>query len=147
MKQCYKCNEFKELDLFYAHPGMIDGHINKCRSCTMLDGRKYYAVTDKVAWNKAKRNRYPRNKRKQKDTRLKKTYGVGIDWVESKTKEQNGLCFICKKERELVLDHNHTTGVPRAMLCKPCNSALGLIKENFETAINIAKYIQEDQGI
>lgn len=33
MKQCIVCNEEKELDEFYLHKGMTDGHLNKCKQC------------------------------------------------------------------------------------------------------------------
>ena len=33
MKRCFKCSKVKPLDDFYAHPGMGDGHLNKCKKC------------------------------------------------------------------------------------------------------------------
>ena len=37
MKKCFKCRETKELDKFYKHKGMADGHLNKCIDCTKKD--------------------------------------------------------------------------------------------------------------
>lgn len=37
MKTCFKCNTEKELDEFYKHPMMADGHLNKCKVCTRSD--------------------------------------------------------------------------------------------------------------
>jgi hypothetical protein len=37
MKKCFKCGIEKELDEFYKHPQMKDGHLNKCKICTRKD--------------------------------------------------------------------------------------------------------------
>jgi len=33
MKKCIRCGIDKELNDFYAHPKMRDGHLNKCKEC------------------------------------------------------------------------------------------------------------------
>jgi len=33
MKSCIRCENVKEIDDFYVHPKMRDGHLNKCKSC------------------------------------------------------------------------------------------------------------------
>ena len=37
MKKCFKCGLVKELNLFYNHKQMGDGHLNKCIECTKKD--------------------------------------------------------------------------------------------------------------
>ena len=147
MKKCFKCAETKPIELFYKHVGMLDGHLNKCRSCCLIESKNTFNKTDKLKWNKDKRDRYPRNRIKQKDTRYKNMCGVGIDWVELKHREQKGLCAICEKPGILVLDHDHRTKKPRGLIHRKCNSAIGLLGDNFELLVKAAKYIQEHDKV
>lgn len=39
-KKCFKCDVTKELNEYYKHPGMSDGHLNKCKECTKKDSQK-----------------------------------------------------------------------------------------------------------
>jgi len=38
-KICFKCRAEKDLDGFYKHPQMGDGHLGKCKECTKKDAR------------------------------------------------------------------------------------------------------------
>lgn len=40
-KICFKCNEEKNLNKFYVHKEMYDGHFNKCKKCIKEDVLKY----------------------------------------------------------------------------------------------------------
>jgi hypothetical protein len=62
-------------------------------------------------------------------------------------KKQNYCCDICgihqdKLKRNLDVDHNHNTGNVRGLLCTPCNSGIGKLKDSInmlEKAINYLK--------
>ncbi len=63
--------------------------------------------------------------------------------------DQNGKCKICCTEKELgtkgglYVDHNHTTGKVRGLLCPNCNTMLGKAKEDINILKNTIKYIED----
>ncbi len=70
-----------------------------------------------------------------------------------KFNSQNGLCAICNQPEtklnnaktrvtKLAVDHNHTTGKIRDLLCSKCNTAIGLMKENTDIFLNAVKYLE-----
>lgn len=58
VKECFKCGCVLPLDMFYKHPKMPDGHVNKCKACNKRDVREnraakveYYRDYDKIRGN------------------------------------------------------------------------------------------------
>jgi len=63
--------------------------------------------------------------------------------------QQGGLCAICrsgdlgrKNSGRLAIDHCHTTGAVRGLLCHRCNSLLGHAKDNIETLQRAIAYLE-----
>ncbi len=69
---------------------------------------------------------------------LKKMYGIDLDEYLVMLDAQGGVCAICgEKEKDsrfeyLSVDHCHTTGKVRGLLCNACNRAIGGLKDNPE---------------
>lgn len=69
----------------------------------------------------------------------KRVYGITVQqWIEMYDR-QGGLCAICRTEgftmkahhqAKLNVDHCHSTGVVRGLLCHNCNRALGLLQDS-----------------
>lgn len=61
------------------------------------------------------------------DRRLRKAYGISLAQYEEMVKAQGGCCAICQRPnwQALAVDHSHTTGTVRLLLCHACNMALG----------------------
>lgn len=65
MKPCMKCGLVLELDQFYKHPQMGDGHLNKCKDCTRADVAANYARR-REQYAKYERRRFQHPDRKAK---------------------------------------------------------------------------------
>ena len=62
--------------------------------------------------------------------------------------EQGGGCAICQKTpeengRRLAVDHNHTTGDVRGLLCTQCNVGLGNLGDSVERLRSAIRYLNE----
>ena len=76
--------------------------------------------------------------RKQREDKWKEQ-GIKITYDEylEKAAAQNNRCIICNREsghrrKGLCVDHKHSTGLIRDLLCHKCNTAVGFMEsENF----------------
>ena len=74
-----------------------------------------------------KRKLYTRNSRIRK-------YGISPETYYEMLKNQGNECAICKGKstrRAMNIDHNHTTGKVRGLLCDGCNLKLGFVENSF----------------
>lgn len=93
--------------------------------------------------NKAEANRGRR------DRYLKYTYGITLEQYEEIEAAQNGICAICDEPcqtfKRLCVDHDHTTGKIRGLLCSKHNRAMGLFGDNPEMLEKAITYILNAQ--
>jgi hypothetical protein len=76
--------------------------------------------------------------------------GLSIEQVESLILSQNNRCLCCLNEfigRGHIgtapnVDHCHTTGIVRGVVCAKCNKMLGLSKDSPTTLRNAANYLE-----
>jgi hypothetical protein len=60
-------------------------------------------------------------------------YGISEKKFKEMEKKQNFRCFICKQmfpPWRLSVDHCHETGLNRGLLCRNCNTGLGMFKDS-----------------
>jgi hypothetical protein len=96
---------------------------------------------------------YIHGKSKTKDYELnfqmKRNYGISLDEYYKLVKKQNGVCAICKQKQRagrktrLSVDHCHTTGKVRGLLCDTCNRSIGLLKDNIDVLQNAIQYLKQ----
>ena len=109
----------------------------KIDKMTRLAYRRTYDATPK---GQAERLRY----------QLKKRYGISVAAYQQLLAQQNGVCAICREPgrtasrgNRLCVDHDHTTGRVRSLLCTGCNTAIGSLRESPLLARAAATYLEQ----
>lgn len=57
---------------------------------------------------------------------------ITVEQLDALAVHQALRCAICGVETRLVIDHDHSTGLVRGLLCPPCNSGLGMFRDRTE---------------
>ena len=147
MKACSRCKV--KTDGFSKNSSSPDGYRSICKKCDKIADREKYIknketilMKNKEWWDvngkKVNDERTCRSdyKRVSKNCHLKRVYGITIEEYEIMEKNQDGTCYICnhpEKSRKLAVDHCHTTGQIRGLLCLICNTKLGWYEKNKES--------------
>lgn len=72
----------------------------------------------------------------------RRRYGLDFDSYVLLFQHQGGRCAICQRDdRLLVLDHNHSTGRVRGLLCANCNAGIGMLSDNPSVLLRAASYV------
>jgi hypothetical protein len=61
---------------------------------------------------------------------LKRNYGLSLEGYSELAAQQKFCCKICGKKTKLHVDHCHTTGKIRGLLCHNCNLGIGNLQDN-----------------
>lgn len=81
---------------------------------------------------------------------IKAKYGLSVSQYYALVITQSNLCAICGqpetvktkgKVRRLAVDHDHKTGVVRALLCSACNQGIGKLRDDPELLRAAADYL------
>lgn len=97
---------------------------------------------------KETRKKYYKSEKYKEMTRrghLRRKYGISLETFHILNESQNGLCKICAKPpgiKGLAVDHNHSTGKVRGLLCYKCNASLGYLHEDISIIESMIKYIK-----
>lgn len=81
---------------------------------------------------------------------LKGRYGLTVEQYEEMLKKQDSKCAICgsKDKRNdrvdyFAIDHCHTTGTIRELLCHSCNRGLGYLNDSIHTLKAALRYLEK----
>src|SRR5215471_11648820 len=124
VKLCLQCKEFKPLNHFNS---VIKASVKKRPRCKNCEYKNH--------WDYIKTIRRPLH--------LKNSYGITTEQYTELYNKQEGKCKICNRWREVLsIDHCHKTNKIRGLICKECNMALGLFKDNLEVLKSAIQYLE-----
>ncbi len=148
-KRCPKCGEVKDVGLFYRkNTTTVRGWAwdSNCIDCRRGQCRDYGAASKGLRnarlrkWRKANPNAATKVDQRR---RLKSKYGLSPQQVEEMRAAQNGHCAICDRATtRLFVDHCHTKGHVRALLCQTCNTFLGWYEKKADTILKFQRYME-----
>jgi hypothetical protein len=142
-KYCKKCDTTKPVSEFWKNRGAKDGLQAYCKPCTsaQVNGRLKGPDRERVL-------------RINRNSRFKRVYGITHDEYDEMLAWQRGRCWICQEppsdDRRLAVDHDHACcpgekscgKCIRGLLCRRCNQAIGLFKENVDLIRWAATYVE-----
>jgi hypothetical protein len=117
-KYCGKCKQTKNKTEFTKNSSASDGLYSMCRDCKT--NAQYMA-----------------------------TYGITLSQYNDMFDLQEGCCAICDLtleqtgKKRLYVDHCHTTGKVRGLLCQHCNFVLGQAKDSTAILEAAIMYLKE----
>jgi hypothetical protein len=94
----------------------------------------------------------PDVKARKRSYALNRSYGLESEAAYAQlSAEQDHLCGVCQKPstdgRPLSVDHDHMNGKIRGLLCRNCNVAAGLIKDDPDLAYRLAEWLRKSRPI
>lgn len=136
---CTICNTRKPYKEFRKDKYQQDGRMSRCKDCMVifraekckLRGAEATAVLERTY-------------------QLRRKYGLSLEQYDELLKKQEGSCAICgssdsrsTRTSNLFVDHCHTTGKIRGLLCHHCNIALGYMEDDIERLRKMIEYISD----
>jgi hypothetical protein len=97
-------------------------------------------------------------KNADKDYQLRYKFNITLDDYNVLLEEQGGVCAVCKKppgvvgtgnnsRGTLAVDHDHTAGTYRGLLCTNCNTGIGSFFDDPVLLENAAAYLKEHRDL
>lgn len=134
-KTCATCKEQLPLESFGNLQETKDGLARRCKTCMNKS-------------NRASKDRRPEaHKTQQRESWLRCNYGITVEDYNKMVADQGNKCGICESNDKgtnrgyWCVDHCHTSGKVRGLLCGGCNKALGQLGDTKEALQKAIKYL------
>jgi hypothetical protein len=138
-KCCTKCRLVKlaTLEFFGPNSRKKDGLWEQCRDCLRKYNREY--VRDR--YRKCPEFRAYRKQINQ-NNELMRLYGITPRQRDEMLAAQGGGCAICgRRKKVMCVDHCHSTGQVRGVLCNGCNLSIGQLGDTPARLKRAAEYL------
>jgi hypothetical protein len=136
-QMCRVCKKTKDIHEYGFH-SRDKKYKTECKECARKASAEYRIQH---------REKYLRT---QSNSQLKKVYGFSLEKYEEQLKKQEGKCAICKTDspqhghiKRFSVDHCHSTGKIRGLLCSKCNKGIGFFNDDTKLLDQAIKYLQE----
>ena len=123
-RRCARCGSDKPVTDFYQETNRGRVRIRRsCKSCTIAATRAY---------------------------NIRRNYDLTIDAYEAMVVGQGGVCAVCRRPEadngHLAVDHDHRTNAIRGLLCKRCNTLLGMADDDIEVLAEAITYLSRSRA-
>lgn len=147
-KVCNKCLEEKSVDSFYLRDkkNPSKGLKFSCKVCENVEAKERYHKKYRLNPDTKKRNYI---------NRLLREYGLTEDSYKELWEANKGKCTICSTDLinvlyensvgvRAVVDHCHSSGKVRGLLCHKCNGGLGQFNDDLELIEKALYYLKNN---
>lgn len=128
-----------------------------CKGCLSETRRARRKRTDPAVLKDRRRRDYDRERAKKtpdqlRDDRYRWKFGITLDDYHKMLEKQDGRCGICKSTEAggrwgtFAVDHCHTTGKVRGLLCSNCNNGIGKLGDTVEALESALDYLRRSQN-
>lgn len=153
MKQCSKCKENRALSLYHVDNSRRDGLHSICKLC-----HKEYSARARLDSTRVARLREVSRKWRADNpdkakagircATLRKKYGITAAQYDLIFTLQDNKCAICRGtdsrgNGRMHVDHDHSTGKIRGILCQACNVTLGKMHDSPSLLRAAALYLEK----
>lgn len=142
IKHCSTCGTEKPIESFHRNPKTKDKRNAKCASCSSEYYKSYYSRV------RRERGDHKFNNRSTWSSKLKQKFGITADDYDQMLENQNGVCKICLRTEpsgtRLAVDHCHSTGKIRGLLCSNCNKGIGMFQDQPSLLNSAINYLNEN---
>lgn len=123
---CHQCREVRRKEVGTAH---------------YLANREKILERVKARNKETRKDERARYHAKYRTRKMARSYGISVDKMEALLALKE--CAVCHaQDRQMVTDHDHSTGFVRGRLCQNCNRGIGLLGDSATILQSAIDYLE-----